>query len=62
MLTINEFLESPISDYKNVNISMEVSFLEKQYWYYKDHLEKILMMSWQGWWIGGDFKIPKEFL
>ena len=42
---------------KNVKISMEVSLLEKQNWYYGDHLEKIPMIYWEGSWTGRDFKI-----
>ena len=42
---------------KKVNIPMGVSLLEKQNWYYRDHLGKIPMMCWQGWWICINLKV-----
>ena len=42
---------------KNINISMEVYLLEKQNWYYRDHLGKIPLIYWQGWKTGRDLKI-----
>ena len=33
------------------------SLLEKQNWYYRDHLRKNLIMYWQEWWTSEDFKI-----
>ena len=45
---VNTFLEFVTSDFekKNVNISMGVSLLEEQNWYYRYHLGKILLMYW----------------
>ena len=41
---INTFLESSTGEKKNVNISIGISSLEKQNWYYGDHLGKVKIM------------------
>ena len=47
-IPVNTFLKSSTVDFKkDFKISMRVSLLEKQNWYYRDHLEKISMMFWQ---------------
>ena len=42
---------------KNVYVPMGVSLKEKQNWYCENHLGKIPIMSWQGWWTSGDVAI-----
>ena len=46
-IPMKTFLESTIGDYKNGNISMQVSLLEKQNWYFEERLKKIPIMCWQ---------------
>ena len=46
-IPVDTFLETTKSNEKNVNISMGVSLLENQNWYYRDHPGKgSIIMFW----------------
>ena len=51
IIPVNTFMEDAISDKKNVDISMGVSLLEKQNWYYGDYLGWLVLLLINPFWV-----------